>query len=76
MNTGKNTSIEQFAIMAQADILFQKTFIKLFGIATKWVKIKLFVDTKQKILYSCWMHSLLWVTHSHLIQRRIFMSQW
>lgn len=31
--------------MPQADILFHKTFIKLFGIATKWVKIKLFVDT-------------------------------
>lgn len=35
MNTWKNTSIEQFAIMPQADILIQKTFIKLFGIATK-----------------------------------------
>lgn len=33
--------------MPQADILFQKTFIKLFGIATKWVKIKLFLDKHQ-----------------------------
>lgn len=45
MTTGRNTSIELFVIMPQADILFQKTFIKLFGIATKWIKIKLFVDT-------------------------------
>lgn len=60
MNTGKNTSIEQFAIMPQADILFQNTFIKLFGIETKQVKVK-FVETNQKILYSFWMHGLLLV---------------
>lgn len=62
MSTGKNTSIEQFAIMPQAGILFQKTFIKLFGVETKWVKIEV-VETNQKILYSFWMHGLLWVIH-------------
>lgn len=35
MNTGRNAFTGHVVIMPQADILFQKTFIKLSGIATK-----------------------------------------